>query len=73
MKNILDCLTQINLRLMMMIRNCEEIKTRDNFEEFSILHITTKRIGLKETSELIMWDYPTLMDPVLFQNLYRHD
>lgn len=56
-----------------MIRNCKDIKTRNCFKEFSTLYHNTEMIGLIETARLIMWDYPTMMEPKLFEGLFRYD
>lgn len=52
-----------------MIRSCEDVETLNDFYEFSRSWRNARKMGLKETINIIKWNEITLINPKLFSAL----
>jgi len=56
-----------------MIKSCEDIETRDEFEELMKSTANALRIGLHETVDIVCWGKGELIDPELFEALFEEE
>jgi len=56
-----------------MIKSCEDVKTQNDFHEFSQYSIRTADMGLRETADIIRWAHNCFIHPKLFTNLFVKD
>ncbi len=56
-----------------MIKSCKDIKTMDQFREFSKHIIQTGIVGLNETATMLRWSHYCLVRPALFNNIVERD
>lgn len=54
-----------------MIRFCEDVETMNDFDEFYKIQRRVRIMGLHETAELILWRWPTIINPQMFANLFK--
>uniref|UniRef100_A0A0F9LZU9 Uncharacterized protein n=1 Tax=marine sediment metagenome TaxID=412755 RepID=A0A0F9LZU9_9ZZZZ len=52
-----------------MIRSCEDVETLNDFYEFARSWHNTRKMGLKETTNMTSWGRINLIDPELFFTL----
>ncbi len=54
-----------------MIKSCEDVKTLNDFYEFSRYRNKTRDMGLIETNNMMKWSKNKLIDPELFTRLQK--
>ncbi|KKM05713.1 hypothetical protein LCGC14_1751220 [marine sediment metagenome] len=53
-----------------MIKSCEDVKTTDEYSEFSNTLFNTNEMGLRETVQMLCWKDPNIISPQVFGALH---